>query len=81
MPSPMTWNTWKWRDHPQCGDGTPRLGRSTDEISGPCGHRFSGDLTGFGRCVTGINRADTASERLGLARDNCRRVRVIDATC
>jgi hypothetical protein len=30
-------------------------------ISRPCGHRFSGDLTGFGRCVTGINRADTAS--------------------
>jgi hypothetical protein len=36
-------------------------------ISQPCGHRFSGDLTGFGalaskgRCVTGIRRADTAN--------------------
>jgi hypothetical protein len=36
----------------------------------PCGHRLSGDLSGFGalaskgRCVTGINRADSASENL-----------------
>jgi hypothetical protein len=44
--------------------------------SKPCGHRFSGDLTGFGalasegRCVTGINRADTASvEHLQLLLD------------
>jgi hypothetical protein len=35
--------------------------------SKPCGHRFSGDLTGFGalasngRCVTSIKRADTAN--------------------
>ena len=36
----------------------------SDEISEPCGHRFSGDLTGFGRCVTGINRADTANVNL-----------------
>ena len=53
----------------------------SDEISEPCGHRFSGDLTGFGRCVTGINRADTASERLDAARGNRRRVQGIYAAC
>ena len=35
----------------------------------PCGHRLSGDLSGFGalasegRCMTSINRADSASEK------------------
>ena len=43
-------------------------GRLLTDTSKPCGHRFSGDLTGFGalasegRCVTGIKRADTANE-------------------
>ena len=53
-----------------------RHARSTDRPEGwmltstskPCGHRFSGDQAGFRRsceqrrCVTGISRADTASE-------------------
>ena len=40
-----------------------------NEYHQPCGHRISGDLSGFGalasegRCMTGINRADTASEK------------------
>jgi hypothetical protein len=38
----------------------------SDEISEPFGRRFSGDLTGFGRCVTGINRADTANVNLDV---------------
>ena len=39
------------------------------EYHQPCGHRISGDLSGFGalaskgRCMTGINRADSASEK------------------
>ena len=42
-------------------------GRLLTDTSEPCGHRFSGDLTGFGalasegRCVTSIKRADTAN--------------------
>ena len=39
------------------------------EYHQPCGHRISGDLSGFGalaskgRCMTDINRADSASEK------------------
>jgi hypothetical protein len=45
-------------------------GRLLTRTSEPCGHRFSGDLTGFGalaskgRCVTSINRADSANVEL-----------------
>jgi hypothetical protein len=31
------------------------------------GSRLSGDLTGFGRCMTRIKRADTASRELNVA--------------
>ncbi len=43
--------------------------KSVCDYPQPCGHRLSGDLSGFGalaserRCVTGINRADSASEK------------------
>ena len=48
---------------PSAGMGLPDWVEATDNISEPCGSRFSGDLTGFGRCVTRINRADSASGR------------------
>ena len=52
---------------PDSGMGLPDWVEATDNISEPCGFRFSGDLTGFGRCFTGIKRADTANERFGSA--------------
>ena len=50
---------------------------ATDNISEPCGSRLSGDLTGFGRCVTRIKRADTANERTGPVR--CQNAHPIEA--
>lgn len=64
----------KWGDHAPTGDGIPDWVETTDKISRPCGHRLSGDEAGFGaltsvgRCVTCIERADTASVLLRHAR-------------
>jgi hypothetical protein len=52
---------------PRTGMELPDWVEAMTTTSEPCGHRFSGDLTGFsalaseGRCVTCIDRADAAN--------------------